>query len=232
MEPMGLQQPDPDFLSEVKTLTHDENAILIFDEVVTGFRTAIGGIQENYGVKPDLACFGKGIANGMPLSAVVGSKDIMSTFDEIFFSGTFNGEALSLAACKATIEELQKVRGLEKISRYGDNLIAGLHKLINDNGLKGIIKPVGSGVRSILTFTHEDEQEMLIRRTFFMQECIKRGLLYFCLHMPCVAHGQKELDFTLGVLSDVFPLFAAANQANDFKQRLEGPIVETIFRKP
>jgi glutamate-1-semialdehyde 2,1-aminomutase/spore coat polysaccharide biosynthesis protein SpsF len=192
----------------------------------------MGGAQEYYGVVPDLACLGKGMANGMPLSAVVGRADVMGLFDEIFFSGTFNGETLSLAACKATIEDLKITDGLNKIWKYGNDLLAGLQELINDNGLNEVAKPMGQGVRSILSFPHDDDQEMLYRRTFFMQECVKRGLLYFCLHVPCVAHGQKELDFTLGVLSEVMPLFAAAHQANDFASLLDGPSVEAIFRKP
>jgi glutamate-1-semialdehyde aminotransferase len=232
MEPIGIIEPETGYLEAVKKLAHDAGALLIFDEIVTGFRMAMGGAQEFYNIKPDIACFGKGMANGMPLSAVVGRADIMGLFDEIFFSGTFNGETLSLAACKATIEELQATDGINKISEYGENLLTGIQELINDNGLNEIAKPIGQGVRSILSFPHEDDQEMLVRRTYFMQECVKRGLLYFCLHVPCVAHGQNELDFTLGVLAEVMPLFAAAHQANDFAGRLNGPSVEAIFRKP
>ena len=81
---------------------------LIFDEVVTGFRYAGGGAQEYFGVKPDLACFGKAIANGFPLSAIVGRAEVMRLFEEVFFLGTHGGEALSLAACRATLQAFRE----------------------------------------------------------------------------------------------------------------------------
>lgn len=232
MEPVGVVEPEEGFLNGVKELAHDCGAILIFDEVVTGFRLAMGGAQEYYGVVPDLACVGKGMANGMPLSAVVGRADIMNKFDDMFYSGTFGGETLSLAACKATIEELRATDGINHIWQYGDALLDGINKAINDNGLNGVIVPMGQGVRSIITFPHEDDSEILRRRTFFMQECVKRGLLYYCLHVPCLAHGDEELAFTIKVINEVMPMFAAAHQADDFADRLEGPSVEAVFRKP
>ena len=86
---------------KLRELTQRENALLIFDEVITGFRLALGGAQEYFGVTPDLACFGKAMANGYPIAAVVGKREVMELFDEVFFSFTFGGEALSLAATAA-----------------------------------------------------------------------------------------------------------------------------------
>tara|TARA_A100001011_G_scaffold398431_1_gene502850 strand:+ start:3948 stop:5231 length:1284 start_codon:yes stop_codon:yes gene_type:complete len=232
MEPVGIVKPENRFLESVKEVTKDEGAILIFDEIVTGFRMAMGGAQEYYKIKPDLACFGKGMANGMPLSAVVGRKDIMQIFNEVFFSGTFNGDAISLAACKATIQELEKNGGVSLIWKYGNNLLQGIQELINDNGLNKSVKTIGYGFRSIIDFTGEDEAEVLLRRSYFMQECVKRGLLYSCLNLPSLSHKTEELNFTLETLSEVFSLFSLAEQANDFKNRLDGPSIEAIFRKP
>ena len=91
MEPVGITEPKNEFLPQVRELTQREGALLIFDEVVTGFRIALGGAQEYFGVAPDLTCLGKAMANGYPLSAVVGRREIMELFDEIFFSFTFGG---------------------------------------------------------------------------------------------------------------------------------------------
>jgi len=231
LEPIGVEPPADGFLEGVKALAHEAGAVLIFDEVVTGFRMALGGAQEYYGVQPDLACFGKAMANGMPISAVCGRADIMKLFNDIFFSGTFNGEALSLAACKATIEELQTTNAIPRIWKYGNALLEGIERSINANGLNGVVKTMGVGTRSIMTFPHTDDHEMLVRRTYFMQECVKRGLLYFCLHMPSAAHGDAELAFTLKVINEAMALFSAAHQADDFAARLEGPVVEAVFRK-
>jgi glutamate-1-semialdehyde 2,1-aminomutase/spore coat polysaccharide biosynthesis protein SpsF len=110
LEPVGIVAPESGFLQEVHTLCHREGSLLIFDEVITGFRLARGGAQEYFGVVPDLACFGKAVANGYPLSAVVGPSEIMKTFEETFFSFTFGGEALSLAAAQATMTEILEER--------------------------------------------------------------------------------------------------------------------------
>jgi len=232
MEPVGVIAPDPGFLEGVRDLANKHHVVLIFDEVVTGFRLSLAGAQDYFKVTPDLACFGKAMANGMPLSAVVGRAEIMDVYDDIFYSGTFGGETLSLAACKATIEELRTQNALEKIALYGGQLIQCLESLIEKHKLEKALKPLGQAPRSVLTFLHDDEREQRVRRTFFMQECIKRGLLYFGLHLPCMAHGQEELTFTRHVFEEVMPLFADAYHNNDFEQRLEGPCVEAIFRKP
>ena len=105
MEPMSGEYPKDNFLEKVKELVHNSGALLIFDETVTGFRVSYGGAQELFGVTPDLATFGKGLANGYPLSALVGKEEYMVVMKDIFFSGTFGGETLSLAAAKARIGE-------------------------------------------------------------------------------------------------------------------------------
>src|SRR2546428_5071730 len=108
MEPVGVVPPRDGFLQQVRELTKSEGALLVFDEIVTGFRFGLGGAQEYFGVTPDLACFGKGMANGLPISAIVGRADVMKLFEEVFFSFTFGGEALSLAASVATIREMRE----------------------------------------------------------------------------------------------------------------------------
>ena len=231
MEPMGIEDPKPGYLQAVKTLCEEHGAILVFDEIVSGFRVSMGGAQAHFGVTPHLACFGKAMANGLPLSAVVGRKDIMMVFDEIFFSGTFGGEALSLAACQATLAEMNRIDAIQKIWGYGAKLSAEITDQIERHGLGDHVQLLGLPVRSVVAFPNAVEKESLLRRTFFMQECVKRGLLYFCSHIPCAAHGDAELKFTAQVLREVFPLFADAERAKDFASRLDGPCVEAIFRR-
>lgn len=232
LEPASVEAPKPGFLEAVRDIAHEHGAVLIFDEVVSGFRFSLGGAQQYYNVIPDLACFGKAMANGFPLSAVVGKAEIMKVFDDIFYSGTFGGETLSLAACKATIEELREKDGLGTIWRNGGRLQQGALALIDRYGLDGQVRAVGVGCRWVLAFPHADEYQGRLRRSFFMQECVKRGLLFFGLHVPCVAHGDDEIDFTLKVFEEVMPIFAAAFQADDFAARMEGQVVDAIFRKP
>jgi glutamate-1-semialdehyde aminotransferase len=231
LEPVGVEPPRNGFLEDVRDLCLKHGSVLIFDEIVTGFRHALGGAQELFGVVPDLACFGKALANGFPLSAVVGRRSIMEAFDAAFFSGTFGGEAVSLAAAKATIGELKRRGAIAQIRSYGDRLLSGIRKAVAANGLQKEIVAVGYPARSLLTFPHADERQSRIRKTFFMQECVKRGLLYFAAHVPTAAHGDDELRFTLDTMDEVLGLFARAYQADDFESRLAGPPVEPVFRR-
>jgi len=114
MEPMNLAWPEEGYLEQVKKVCDDNGALFILDETITGCRFAKGGAQELFSVTPDLACFGKGLANGFPLSAVVGRQDVMEAMEEIFFSGTFGGETASLAAAKVV---LTKVRDGDVVER-------------------------------------------------------------------------------------------------------------------
>ena len=106
MEPVSVDLPRDNFLEKVRELTRANGAVLIFDEMITGFRLAKGGAQEYFGVTPDMACFGKAMANGFPLAAVTGQRELMRVFDDIFFSFTFGGETVSLAAANATMQTL------------------------------------------------------------------------------------------------------------------------------
>lgn len=233
LEPTGIVPPEPEFLPGVRDLARSNGAILIFDEVVTGFRTALGGAQERYGVIPDMACFGKAMANGFPLSAVVGHQDVMKVFDEIFYSGTFGGETASLAAGKMTIEILRDTDALASIQSHGTAFMDMTNQLIEENGLRDAIRLKGFPERFLLDMsTDKGDLETRVRKTFFMQECAKRGLLYYCLNVSCAAHGAEELAFSEKVFREVMPLFARAHQADDFASRLDGPPIQPVFRQP
>ena len=231
MEPVGVEPPKDGFLENVRELCTKHGTLLIFDEIISGFRFSLGGAQEYFGVTPDLASFGKAMANGYPLSAIVGRRDVMEIFDEIFFSGTFGGDTIGLAACKATIEEMREKNVIEHNWSYGNKLLESIQSLINENDLADSIKLMGYGVRSIVAFPHKDEKQSLLRRSYFMQECVKRGLLYFCSNNICADHNDNEMNFTIDVLSEVIGLFSDAHKNNNFAEKLDGPQIEAIFRK-
>jgi glutamate-1-semialdehyde aminotransferase len=228
MEPVGVEFPQEGFLKGVRDLCTKNGALLIFDEIVTGFRLALGGAEEVFGVRPDFACLGKAMANGMPLAAVVGRREVMEVFDEIFFSGTFGGEALSLAACQATVKVLREENGLARIAQYSAKLCDEVNKLIDQYDLGEQVRILGYPVRSVVAFPNAGD-DALVRRTFLMQQCARRGLLYFCSHIPCLAHGEQELTFTLDVMNEALGAFARAG--NNFAEHLAGPPVQAIFRK-
>src|SRR5215468_2134626 len=129
MEPVLLETPAPGFLAGVKAAAHRHGALLIFDEIVSGFRWAVGGAQEHFGVVPDLATFGKGMANGLPLAAVVGPRELMREFEDVFVSSTFGGDALALAACRATLDEYARRPVIEHLWRMGRRFQEGFASL-------------------------------------------------------------------------------------------------------
>ena len=231
LEPIGVVEPEPGFLESVKQLCERHGTVLIFDEIVTGFRFDLGGAQSLFNVSPDLVCLGKGIANGLPLSAVAGKREIMSIFNDIFFSGTFGGDTLALAAAKATIESMQRDDTISQIWNYGEQLLDFLQAQVTKHNLSQHVAVLGLPPRSVVAFPHQDEAQTLIRRTFFMQEAVKRGLLYFCSHIPSAAHGEYELEFTKSVLTEVFDTFAEELRNGLTIDSLDGPPVEAIFRK-
>ncbi len=117
------------FYPELSARAKQAGALLIFDEIVTGFRIAVGGAQEYFGVTPDLAVFSKGIANGMPLAAYVGRRDIMSALDRVIVSSTFGGETLSLAAARAVMRVYTEQNVISHLWRQGEKLWQGMNVL-------------------------------------------------------------------------------------------------------
>jgi glutamate-1-semialdehyde 2,1-aminomutase/spore coat polysaccharide biosynthesis protein SpsF len=231
MEPVSTIEPQDNFLEEVKKVTHENDAILVFDEVVTGFRIALGGAQEYYGVTPDLACFGKGMANGMPLSAIVGKREIMKEFEKVFFSFTFGGETLSIAAAIATINEIIDKNVIEHIWKIGRYLIEGIQKFIEENGLEGYVEIRGLPPRMVMTFKDEEGRESLEMKSLFQQECIKRGVLFTGAHNISLAHTEEIVDKTLEVYEECLIILQDGIEKDNIKEKLEGSVVNPVFRK-
>lgn len=152
LEPISKEWPVNNFLEKVRDLATKNHIILIFDEVVTGFRFHKAGVQALLNVVPDLSCFSKAIANGMPLSVLVGKAEIMSRFNEIFFSLTNAGETLSLAAAKAVIQFYDEVDVPARLSSSGGKLKNGLQELMNKYELSDRIKVTGFDCRFWLAF--------------------------------------------------------------------------------
>ena len=140
LEPIQANGPKDDFLQKVKELTHENSAVLIFDEVVSGFRYALGGASELYDVVPDMAAFGKGMGNGLAISAVAGKKEIMELIEEgIFVSTTFGGEALSMVGSMTALKILEKPGAYDYIWKLGTMLKEGLESLIEQYELEDVI---------------------------------------------------------------------------------------------
>lgn len=231
LEPTGVTEPAPGFLEGVLEMAHREGALLIFDEILTGFRLALGGAQAYFGVQPDLACFGKGIANGLPLSALVGRKEIMRRLEEVFFSFTFGGETLSLAAARATLRKLEEKRVPNHLWEQGRRLQEGVRALARYFGLEGRVECLGLAPRTVVQFNGRDTQESLAMKSLFQQECIKRGVLFTGSQMLSFRHGQAEVDFILRVYAAAMAILAATLQKGNWSEWLEAEPVQPVFRE-
>ena len=140
----GVYLPDKGYLNAMRRITEENNMLLIFDEIKTGFRLAFGGAMEYYGVTPDIAIFAKAIANGFPLSAVAGKKDIMETAKQkILFGGTYNSNPVSIAASLATLNELEKRDVYPRLYRLSEKLFKGINEALSRNGIPGVVQGPG-----------------------------------------------------------------------------------------
>jgi glutamate-1-semialdehyde 2,1-aminomutase len=230
LEPMNSQAPKDGFLEGVKELTHRHGALLVFDEVITGFRFANGGAQEFFGVTPDLACFGKGVANGYPVSAIAGRADIMKLMEEIFFSFTFGGETLSLAASLATLQKLKREPVLATVRQKGERLIEGVKKLFARHGMDDLLTVSGHPTWSFLNFRDQGGYSLYEIKTLFLQEVFARGLLTLGTHNLSYAHSDGDIDRVLGVYDEVFPLLKSAVSERRLAQLLRCKPLEPLFK--
>jgi glutamate-1-semialdehyde aminotransferase len=230
MEPVVFDEPKDDFLHIVKEICDANNTLLIFDEMWTGFRLALGGAQEYYKVDADLATFSKAVANGMPLSILTGRADIMNLLDkEVFFYTTFGGEALSLAAAKATISILAAKNVPVHLRRLGKKLKEGYNQLASELGMN-YTACKGYDCRTIVTFDAEAGDPLLMK-SIVQQEMIKRGILWSGFHNLSFSHNAQDVEYTLDVYKEVLLTLARAVSANDLKGFLRGDSIEPVFRK-
>ncbi len=230
MEPVSLTAPEPDFLERVKEIAHKNGALLVFDEVVTGFRFALGGAQEYFGVTPDITCVGKAMGNGLPVSAIVGRKEYMRLFDEIFFSFTFGGETASIASALATIRYIRDNAVIDYIWKQGKRLKDDMEKLISDKGLDAVISIDGFPVRSFMGFRGEEKESLKVK-TLFQQECAKRGVLFTGGHNVSLPHDDQAIQETLSVYDEVMEILRYGIKYEMVDEMIEGRLLEPVFRK-
>lgn len=221
-------EPADNFLGKVKEIAHRHGAVFILDEIVTGFRYAVGGAQEYYGVVPDLACFGKGMANGYPLAAVVGRREVMEVFDRVFFSTTYGGETMALAAARATLDVLQREPVIEHIWTVGRNLREGLERAAAESNIP--LRLVGNAPRSGFVFLDEAGNESAELRTLFLQETVKRGVLFGGPVFVTWSHTEEDVRRTVEASAEAFRLIRRALDAGSVASFLEGEVVGTVFR--
>jgi hypothetical protein len=198
MEPTNSVLPDPGYLEGIRELTCSHGALLIFDEMVTGFRLANGGAQELFGVTPDLTCLGKAMANGMPLSAIVGSRECMEHLPSVGFGMTFRGETLSLAAARAVLRTLREKPVTEHLARVGSRVRQRFAELASGAGVRCDL--MGADARMGFAFhDHGSLPREGLLHTFIL-ECAEHGVLTNGMLLPSYAHDDESVEKTLDAL--------------------------------
>lgn len=225
LEPVSTEAPRDKFLERVKELAHRNGAILIFDEMVTGFHWALGGASEFFGVTPDIGCFGKAVANGYPLSMICGKAEYMKRMDEVFVSMTFCGSVPSLVAAITTLRILKA--GKKKI--YGH-----IHKMGNyliDQGnttAKKHAAPftfVGYGPHPVMKINISDDYLSRVVKTYMYQEFNKAGILMSSAMLVGYMHTQAHMDEMLKVFDGVC---ARIKEVNGDYKKLEARLLGDV----
>lgn len=229
MEPMTSTWPEPGYLEGVREVTDRHGVVMVFDEMLTGFRFAEGGAQQYFGVTPDLAAFGKALSNGFPLSAIVGRKDILDVMPSIFFSGTFGGETLSLAAARVVLDRYATGEPIRQLAEIGSALTDQVEAA----------RPEAS--RTFLSFSghpawlfqqwHLDDPEVLAQaKTLFLQEMLRRGILVLNTHEVTTAHTDADIEAVAQAYAEALAVVSEGLVSNDLLSRLECEPIRPLFR--
>jgi glutamate-1-semialdehyde 2,1-aminomutase len=230
LEPMNVEKPNPEFLEGLRKLSDREGIVLVFDETITGFRFAKGGAQELFGVTPDLATLGKGLANGFPLSAVCGRADLMKEMSEVFFSFTMGGETLSLAAAKASLDKIAREPVIETMRRQGARIVAGLKSRIATHDVEAFCQVKGDDTWSFFILSDTEGATAMELKTLWLQEMFARGVLSLGTHNMSYAHGDAEVEALLAAYDEVLPLLRDAARNRAIRQYLKCEPLVPLFK--
>lgn len=238
MEPVQLTPPKDNFLKNIKKIANKNGAVLIFDEIITGFRFSLGGAQQFFNVTPDLSCFGKSIANGLPLSALVGKKEIMEEFgfnNKAFFSGTFGGETSSLAAGKKTIEEIKDKKVIPFIWKQGKRLRDSFNQLIKEQKLDNQMACLGYPVWNNINFFRSKEGSVFEKKSLFQQEVMGRGILAELTHATTLAHNDISVNKGLKIYDESMKSFnkkiSEVERGKNIRSFIKGDIIKPVFKR-
>ena len=199
-------EPKDGFLQKIRKLADKKNIVLIYDEIITGFRWAMGGAQEKYGVVPDLAAFGKSMANGMPISVLVGKKALMAPLKNNLFTSTFASEALSIAASIETIKIIEEENVIQRLYDISDKLRAGISGISQRYKFEIDVMDPTPVVKFEFLIDDSDKKNEL---TFeFIKQCAAKGILIrqdgtgisLCV---MAALRDSDIDYTINTFDDV-----------------------------
>jgi len=226
MEPARYHIPAPGYLENIKSIAAAAGAVLVFDEITTGFRMAVGGLHRRLGVDPDIAVFAKGISNGYPMAAVIGRRAVMEASQRTFISSTYWTEAIGPVAALATIAKLAGESVCEYIAEIGEVMRAGWVERADHHGVP--LSTKGLAPLPSFAIDHPDSQALL---TLYSQHMLDSGFLASPAFYAGFAHKTEHVAAALNASELAFAELRSAMDAGDVMARLRGPVRETGLRK-
>lgn len=226
VEPVRHEQPRDDFLKKVRKTANEVGAVLIFDEITSGWRMNVGGIHELYGVRPDIAVFSKAMSNGFPMAAVIGKKEVMDVAQDTFISSTNWTERTGPTASIATIKKMLHEDVPSHLCKIGNLISRGWKELATSADLP--INVVGIPPLTTFVFDHKENQAL---HTLFTQEMLQRGFLASKSVYVSFSHTGENVERYLENVDRAFRTIAKAIENGNVQKYLKGPVAHTGFRR-
>jgi len=226
MEPTRYIDPDPGFLESVRELCDECGAVLVIDEITTGWRFALGGAHLHYSIEPDIAVFAKALGNGHPVAAIIGKQSVMDAAETSFISSTYWTEGVGSTAALATIRKMQAVNVRQHIQRIGESFRAGWLALGKQHNIP--VKAVGHSALLHHQFDHPQAAEL---GTLFTIRMLDRGFLTGSGFYPTLAHQERHINDYCAAADTVFAELAEALQAGDVSSRFKTPVRHSGFAR-
>lgn len=235
LEPAKYADPENGFLHRVQELCRQYGAVFILDEMITGFRWDNGGAQATYDIVPDLSAFGKALANGFSVSALVGKRELMESAgiyhdrDRVFALSTTHGaESHSLAAAIETMRFYQSHPVIDVLHTQGARLKLGVQQAIQASGVAGFVDVIGRPCNLVFATRDHEGNPSQGYRTLLMQELIKRGVLGPSL-VVSYSHSNQDIDDTISAFRGALEVYRKALDEG-YSRYLEGPPTQVVYR--
>ncbi|MCX9085020.1 MAG: aminotransferase class III-fold pyridoxal phosphate-dependent enzyme [Candidatus Methanoperedens sp.] len=228
MEPIRHHVPENNFLENVRKIANEINAVLIFDEISSGWRMNVGGAHHFYKVYPDIAVYGKAMSNGFPMAAVIGKEDFMNMAQKSFISSTYWTERIGPVASLATINKMLENEVPSHLCRIGNLISDGWKKLAEEHDLKINIM---EAVPPLTTFDFDYGRENLKLQTLFTQEMLSRGFFASKSVYVSYSHQEQHIENYMENVDDVFCILLKAIEQGNVNKLLKGPVAHAGFKR-
>lgn len=226
MEPIRSNKPETGFLESIRAIADKTGAVLIFDEVTSGFRVNTGGIHLKLGVNPDIVVFAKSMSNGYPMAAILGKKSVMNAAQDSFISSTYWTERIGSVAALATIKKFRDQKVYEHLVHIGTRVQEGWKEAASTARLPVHV----DGIPPLSHFTIKTDDPPAAH-TYFVQSMLERGFLSGTIFYGTYAHTDKHVDDYLSNVTEVFAELAKALEDGTLMQKLKGPTIHTGFHR-